>query len=645
MSLPVTLRLAGRTVLIAGAGPVALRKACALREAGAHLRIAAPAFDAHAKETLRALGAELREHPYEPADLDGVFLAVAATADDAVNAQIVADAAARGVLSSDATGTDRGDVAMSASVRVGDLTFGIDTGGAAPAFARRVASEVRDRFDDGYGRAAQTLARMRTYVKTVVPKAERGAVLRALAQLPIERLAAMNAVEAEHETEAAIRQLRGEESLPTATLVCASRGSALALVQTRAIAATIAQHGLATEILTVSTTGDRVQDRSLTAIGAESLFVKELELALRDGRAQYAVHSCKDLPSTLPTDMRIAAIARREDPRDVFCSERFADFAALPAGARVGTSSLRRRAQLRALRPDLDYADVRGNVDTRLRKVREGSYDAVVLAAAGLARLGAHATYTVPFAVDEIVPAVAQGALAVEVRADAETLAQRLREIVNDATSERCVRCERAALRALRGGCQAPIGVYARYEGRELVVDGVVISSDGRQRIAERRSRRAESLQEAEALGEALAEALSARGAAEILERSQQPAELPLAGRLIILPRTQDRPSAIAAALRADGADVVEIRRGTGAQPDRAPDAIVFASSGSVAAAHALLERLRDEDRRPAVAAMGPATTAAAQAAGFPPQIVAPEAGIDALVGAVRALLAREVQS
>lgn len=487
--------------------------------------------------------------------------------------------------------------------------------------------------------AARTLARMRTYIKTVLPPAQRGKVFHTLANLPIERLAAMNAVDAEHETEAVVREMNRAAEAPISSLICASRGSALAMTQTRAVAAKLAQRGIATEILNVTTTGDRVQDRSLVAIGAESLFVKELELALRDGRAHYAVHSCKDLPSTLPDDMRIAAISAREDPRDAFCSERYESFAALPPGARVGTSSLRRRAQLASLRGDLQYVDIRGNVDTRLRKLREGQYDAIVLASAGLRRLGVRATHTVPFDVTEIVPAVAQGALAVETRADAQELLGKVHAALNDRASELAVLCERAALRTLQGGCQAPIGIHARYDGTQIEVDGVIASLDGNTVIRRRTSGAVADGPQAEALGVRLGKAMLDAGAAKILAVSPRPQALPLSGRLVVLPRTHERASRIASALRADGAEVVEVRTGEGdaGLGQRVPDVIVFPSGAAVNAAAAYLQRVHRFERRPAVAAMGPGSSAAAHAAGFTPDVVAPDAEIDGLLGALRA--------
>lgn len=371
---------------------------------------------------------------------------------------------------------------------------------------------------DALAAAARTLEHMRTYMNAAVPVSERAALLHELAQMPIEELAAMNAVQAEHALEQVLSsRRRASPAFDGAAVICASRASALAMTQSRMVASRLALHGIATTIVTITTTGDRVQDRPLVEIGSESLFVKELEVALREGRAQYAVHSCKDLPSSLPPDMRIAAISSREDPRDAYCSERYPTFESLPAGARVGTSSARRRAQLAAARNDLRYDPIRGNVDTRLRKLREGEYDAIVLACAGLARLGVKAAHTVPFDPAVLVPAVAQGALAVETRHDEAQLAQVLREAVNDGETERAVLCERAALHALRGGCQAPIGIHARHENGELAVEGVVAAIDGSTIVRETLRAKAEDVSQAQALGAALAQGLLAKGAERLL--------------------------------------------------------------------------------------------------------------------------------
>jgi hydroxymethylbilane synthase len=488
MPFPVTLNVHGRLAVVAGGGEVALKKAIALRGAGARLRIVAPEIATGLRELAAQHDIDLRERSYQTGDLDGAFLAIAATSDDSVNAAICADAKRERILVCDASKGERGDFAMSATVQIGDLTFAVDTGGAAPAFAKRLADELRTHFDDSYAAAVKTLEHMRAYVKSELPAEERSETLRALAQLPIDQLATMS-VEA---------------------VTCATRGSALAMIQSRTVAAQLARRGIATTFLNVTTTGDRIRDRSIAEIGSENLFVKELEVALRDGRARYAVHSCKDLPSTLPEDMRIAAISPREDPRDVFCSERYEDLASLPPGARVGTSSIRRRAQLAALRADLQYTDLRGNVDTRLRKLRDGEYDAIVLAAAGLHRLHARAAYMRPFEVEEMVPAVGQGALAVEVRAD-EALGREIREAINDEQAELAVLCERAALRELRGGCQAPIGIHARFTGGVLHAVGAIAEPDGSHIARAELSRPVKTAAQADALGTELAAALTAQ--------------------------------------------------------------------------------------------------------------------------------------
>lgn len=518
MSLPINLHFGGRLALIVGGGSVAYRKAAALAQAGACLRVVSPTFVPELRELLRLRADETQQRNYESADLDQVALAIAATDDDAINRQVVEDARARSVLCCDATDSERGDFSMPAVVRFDALTFGIDTGHSAPAFSKRIAQELREHFGDGYGAAARTLGRMRDYVKTVLPQTQRSAVLRVLAAMPVQMLAKLNPGDAEHEVDTTIERLRGTESVPSTTAaICASRASSLAMIQSRMIAAKLARSGIASTILNITTTGDRIADRPLAEIGAESLFVKELELALREGRADYAVHSCKDLPSELPDDMQLVAISTREDPRDAFCSERYGDFWALPAGARVGTSSLRRRAQLSVLRNDLTYDDIRGNVDTRLHKLGDGDYDAIILAMAGLLRLGVRATNTVPFSTDQLIPAVAQGALAVEMRAEQAPLAQTLRNAINDPASELAVICERAALRGLQGGCQAPIGIYAEFEEHQLRVRAIVCSLDGSSAVSETQRAQVATIETAQKLGTQIARALLASGAGAIL--------------------------------------------------------------------------------------------------------------------------------
>jgi hydroxymethylbilane synthase len=288
---------------------------------------------------------------------------------------------------------------------------------------------------------------------------------------------------------------------------CATRSSALALWQTRTVLATLRAAGLDAVELHISTKGDLVQDRSLNAIGTDNLFIKELEAAMRDGRADFAVHSCKDLASTLPADMTLAAITRRADPRDAFCSQTYGSLEELPAGALVGTSSPRRRAQLAARRPDLRFETIRGNVDTRLRKLREGQFDAIVLAMAGLTRLGLSAPVVLAFEPEEVVPAAGQGALAIECRAGDGALAGALAAALADAPTTLAVTAERAFLRALQAGCQAPIGVYGRFDGGTLRLAAALEDAAGAIVRAER-SAPVSTLEDAEALGAALAAGL-----------------------------------------------------------------------------------------------------------------------------------------
>ncbi len=619
MSLPVSLRIAERRVVVIGGGIVALRKCRSLAAAGAQLYVVAPAIHPELKTLLREPSSYV-ERAYRAGDLAEAFLAVAATDDDAVNALVVADARAARVLVVDATSAHAGDAIMLATTTIGEMTIAVDSGGSTPAFARRVVEEARSHFGESYGRAAGVLAYARVYVKALLAPEERAPVLRALSDLPVEALARMTPADIEHEAEAAIERLHGGTLEPrTHSVRCASRGSELALTQARAVAAKLAQRGIASTIVKVRTLGDRVTDRPVHALERENVFVTELESALRDGRADYAVHSCKDLPSALAADMELAAISAREDPRDAFCSDAYERFADLPAGARVGTSSPRRRAQLAALRPDLEYVDLRGNVDTRLRKLREGEFAAIVLAMAGLNRLKAAARYTVPFETSEIVPAAGQGALAVETRTDSSALAQQLRAAINDQHSELTITAERATLHALRAGCSAPIGVFAALHDGSMHVD-VAYALDHHQPAKIVRARCIAAVttpHEAQALGE--------RTARQLREL------LPLAGRTVLLPRTQARASTMAAQLREAGANVIELRAGAPAD-GRPADLIVFPSSASVMVADAVLH---DRPPRITVAAMGPKSAAAAAAAGWHPDIVATEATIDALVGQI----------
>lgn len=302
-------------------------------------------------------------------------------------------------------------------------------------------------------------------------------------------------------------------------LVIASRGSELALWQSRAVQSALAEAGAAdeVEIRVVRTTGDRIQDVPLAKIGDKGLFTKELDAALLAGEADLAVHSLKDVPTRLPGGLRLAAVTRREDPRDVLLLPPGGSgtLSSLPAGARVGTSSLRRRAQLRAMRPDLDVADLRGNLNTRLAKLDRGEYDAILLAAAGVVRLGwadRIASFLDPA---DWLPAVGQGALAVVVREDRAEVADALAEL-HDADTAACTAAERTLLRALEGGCQVPIGALGTVDGGDVVLDALVSGLDGDPML---RVRERGPSADAESIGRRAADALLARGAEEVLAR------------------------------------------------------------------------------------------------------------------------------
>ena len=260
-----------------------------------------------------------------------------------------------------------------------------------------------------------------------------------------------------------------------------TRGSPLALWQSNHIAQLLAQfHGVPSEIVRIRTSGDRLQSVSVSQVGAaadgKGLFIKELEDALLAGTVDLAVHSMKDVPTEIPAGLVFPAVTRREDPRDALIAHGGGTLQTLPQGARIGTSSLRRQAQLRHHRPDLVVVDVRGNVDTRLRKLAEGEFDAIVLAAAGVNRLGLAGQVTQLLDADLMLPAVGQGAIGIETRvSDAET--SRLVATLNDAETRACVTAERALLHELQGGCQVPLGAWARVvDGRS--VGGRSFSSD-----------------------------------------------------------------------------------------------------------------------------------------------------------------------
>ena len=295
----------------------------------------------------------------------------------------------------------------------------------------------------------------------------------------------------------------------------ATRKSALALWQAEFVKAELLKHHpeLTVELVPMSTQGDKILDTPLAKIGGKGLFVKELETAMLEDRADIAVHSMKDVPVEFPDGLMLSTICEREDPRDAFVSNQFRAIAELPPGAVVGTSSLRRQCQLKALRPDLQVRDLRGNVNTRLAKLDNGEFAAIILAAAGLLRLGFAQRIAGYLPVEQSLPANGQGAVGIECRSD-DSVIQQLLAPLEHAPTRACVLAERAMNRKLQGGCQVPIGAFATQHGEQITLRGLVGSLDGSEIIRDQVQGPASS---AEALGLQLAERLLAAGAGKIL--------------------------------------------------------------------------------------------------------------------------------
>jgi hydroxymethylbilane synthase len=290
-----------------------------------------------------------------------------------------------------------------------------------------------------------------------------------------------------------------------------SRGSQLALWQANHISAQLCARGHEVEIQIIHTTGDKITDVALAKVGAKGMFTKEIEEALAQGDIDLAVHSLKDLPTNLAPEFEIAAVLAREDPRDALCSKNYSSVEGLPKRARVGTSSLRREAQLKAIRPDLVIHPLRGNVDTRLRKLESVEYEAVILALAGLRRLSRTELVRQIIPVEVMCPAAGQGALAIEIRAGDRAVREAL-VFLDDGASHCETDCERAVLRKLGGGCQVPIGANAKLQDGVLHLEAIVASPDGSLLLRE-----SAAGSDPLALGETAGESLLQRGGAQIL--------------------------------------------------------------------------------------------------------------------------------
>ncbi len=297
-----------------------------------------------------------------------------------------------------------------------------------------------------------------------------------------------------------------------ARLRIGSRGSQLALWQANHISALLREQGHEIELEIIKTTGDKITDVALAQVGTKGMFTKEIEEALAEGRVDLAVHSLKDLPTELPPGFELVAITARVNPRDVFLSVKYDSIQALPRAARVGTSSLRRQAQLKVARPDLVIDALRGNVDTRMRKLEQGDYDAIILAAAGLTRLGKTELVKEVLSEEFMCPAAGQGALGIEIRAGDTEMRKHL-AFLDDAAARATTTCERAVLNKLGGGCQVPIGAFAESIDGMLRLTAIVAKPDGSTILRETQSG-ADPI----ALGKQVGETLLQRGASRILE-------------------------------------------------------------------------------------------------------------------------------
>jgi hydroxymethylbilane synthase len=302
-------------------------------------------------------------------------------------------------------------------------------------------------------------------------------------------------------------------STPPKPIVIATRESRLAMWQAEHVKALLEKSGHRVELLGMTTRGDQILDRSLSKVGGKGLFVKELEVALEEGRADIAVHSLKDVPMELPEGFVLACVMEREDPRDALVSNRYDNLQALPQGAAVGTSSLRRVVLLRALRPDLKIEPLRGNLDTRLRKLDDGAYDAIVLAAAGLKRLGLAGRIRHAFESTEMLPAAGQGALGIEIRRGREDLVQALAPHAWQPTWL-AVTAERAVSRAMGGSCSMPLAAFAVWQGESLSLRAAWGDPDGQGSLLRAEAQvSAPTMAQAQALGEQVAARLQAAGA------------------------------------------------------------------------------------------------------------------------------------
>ncbi len=468
---PVFVKLSGRLCTVVGGGEVAARKALSLLEAGARVRVVAPEVTPVLRSLVEEGAVELVARPYAPGDLEGSSLVFAATDDSRVNEAVHREAERRGLLVNVADDPDHCSFFVPSSLARGPVRIAISTQGASPALARRLREMIERAVPAEYGHLASLLGSLRSEV-TAAHSSRREREARWRRVLDSEVLSLLRDGR-RAEAEALARRVLGltpgasSQSVASQRVRIGTRGSALARAQTETVAARLRELGVSVEVAAIHTAGDR-----RTPVGSESavgIFVREIEQALLEGEVDLAVHSMKDLPTGPRPGLVVAAVPAREDPSDVLVTRTGQGLLDLPTGSRVATSSQRRVAQLRSLRPDLVFVEARGNVDTRLRKLKRGEFDAVVLAYAGLARLGLLDVISERLAADVCLPAPGQGALALQVREQDASRRELLAQLDHRPT-RLAVQAERAFLARVGAGCSVPAGALGVLEGERLTL-------------------------------------------------------------------------------------------------------------------------------------------------------------------------------
>jgi len=505
---PVFLRLEGRPCVVIGGGKVAARKVQALLEAGARVRVIAPAL-CPALEALRSAEDLVYEpRPYQAGDLRGACLAFAATGEPAINAAVFAEAERLAIPVNAVDDPAHCTFLVPSRIERPPVAIAVSTGGASPALARHLREVISQAVPAWYGDLAALLGRLRPEVMGSRPPGEREHLWEALLQGEVPQLLAEGKPD---EAEACARRLLGLSNSVHAPLVIGTRGSRLALVQAKWVADRLEEHGVAARLQIIRTQGDG--GTAPLETGAPDLFVREIEHALLAGEIGVAVHSLKDLPTGERPGLAIAAIPEREDPRDCLVAAEEQGIDDLAPGSLVATSSPRRRAQLRACRPDLKFVPVRGNVDTRLAKLERGDFQALVVAMAALRRLGLSDVGR-PLPYEVCLPAPGQGALALQVRADDEPVVALLKTL-DHAPSRLAVTAERGLLARLGGGCAVPVSALATVDADRMLLRANVAEPEGCRVLWEQVEGPAER---PEPLADELAGRLLAAGASTILE-------------------------------------------------------------------------------------------------------------------------------